>query len=125
MIRYYAQSEDIALFQDSITLPGVARRLLCRAAAANGAHFAVLDKSTEDIHSMFRRNIAGGASSVYTRYAEKDKTYIKDGAEIVRKIIGIDSNAMYLKMLELSAPCGYVTVRRESDGFKKWCKTGI
>ena len=119
MKAFYKEEKNIHLFQDNITLPGVARTLLCRAANENGSHFTLLEKQSEDLYEKFAKSIAGGPSIVFTRYAERDKTYINGGTEKVKNIAGLDINGLYSWALSLDQPTGYATVRRAENGFKK------
>ena len=85
------------------------------------------DGFKEDLYYTMKDNNVGGPSIIFNRYYEKDKTRIRD-AEMTRtniepkpckKVVGYDTNALYLWAIMQDMPTGQYTRRLESDGFKK------
>ena len=83
----------------------------------------------------FKKNITGGASIIFHRYHEKDKTqitrihydknqkewsYDKEG-KVVKKIVGYDANALYLYCLGEEMPCGKL-YWKENDNWSYYQK---
>ena len=122
LIAYY-HCEKIDIFKESITLPGVARKLLYKSVKPS-IHFALFNKQNKDLYRTFRNNIIGGPSIVFSRYAEANKTSIrshkyKSESVLCKRIIGFDSNALYLWSMSQNMPTGVMTRRRSETGFKR------
>ena len=89
-------------------------------------------EENKDTFYKFKQNITGGASIVFHRYHEKDKTqitrthydmdkkewyYDKEG-KTVKKIVGYDANALYLYCLGEEMPCGKLYWKEIDDWIK-------
>src|SRR6218665_2346400 len=68
-----------------------------------------IEEEQKYIYHMMKRNIAGGPSIIFTRYAERNKTRIR-GLKKFKKVIGYDANALYLWCLGFDMPCGRLTL---------------
>jgi len=90
-------------------------------------------EENKEVFYKFKQNITGGASIVFHRYHEKDKTqitrthydnikkewyYDKEGKD-VKKIVGYDANALYLYCLGEEMPCGKL-YWNETDDWPKY-----
>ena len=70
-----------------------------------------IDHEYSEIYHLMKRNIAGGPSIIFNRYAETDKTYLRQNPDkVVKKIIGYDANALYLWCIGNDMPCGRMTM---------------
>ena len=69
------KSQKIDIFKDYVTLPGVARKMLYN---LSNSKFAIISSENADLYYTFKKNIVGGPSIIFTRYHEKDQTYIKN-----------------------------------------------
>ena len=95
LLDFY-HSINIEPFTQIVSLPGIARKLLFN----NIDHeniFALFDRKTEELYSLFDNNIVGGPSIVFCRYHETDKTSIrshiyKEEARLCKIIKGFDCN---------------------------------
>lgn len=74
-----------------------------------------IDEDNKDIYQKMKENIAGGPSIIFTRYAKRNETYIRDSNKITKKIIGYDANALYLWALGNEMPCGQLTTINTYD----------
>ena len=122
LMTYY-HGENVDIFKDSITLPGVARKLLYNSVDPN-VHFALFEKKNADLYHTFKNNIIGGPSIVFSRYAEANKSYIrehiyKDNSYKCKRIIGYDANALYLHSMSLNMPTGPMTRRKAENNFRR------
>jgi hypothetical protein len=92
----------------------------------------LFSEENKDAFYKFKKNITGGASIVFHRYHEKDKTqisrthydtsqkewsYDKDG-KAVNKIVGYDANSLYLYCLGEEMPCGKLYWKENDDWIK-------
>ena len=62
-----------------------------------------------ETYNLLKTGMVGGPAQVFTRYHEKDVTYIKSHIErekLCKKIIGCDANALYLYCSGDVMPCG-------------------
>ena len=74
-------NQGIDLFKDSISVSGVARISLFNSPNVN-EKFGLFSKHESDIHNMFKDNIVGGPSIVFSRYHEKRKSFIRQNNKI-------------------------------------------
>ena len=65
-----------------------------------------------------RDNVVGGASIIFHRYQERDKTLIK-GKNVCKKVIGFDANSLYPYCMAKDMPTGYYTLQIEVNGYRK------
>ena len=115
MQKFYLEN-DIDLFKDCISVPGVARILLFRSTSAK---FPLFDHTTQDIYKTINASAAGGPSIVFCRYHEKDKTYIRGNPnKTCKKILGQDANALYLNCFRQAFPTGVFVDRKFENRFK-------
>ena len=115
MSKFY-HDNDIDLFKDSISLPGVARRMLFQ---STNAKFPLFDKQTEDISRTIDRNICGGPSIIFTREHEVGKTFIRgDPNKPCKAIIGEDFNSLYSYAIDSEFGTGCFVDRQACDDFK-------
>jgi hypothetical protein len=80
----------------------------------------IVDRKNKIVFDKLKSNICGGASIVYHRYHEKDKTeinrvhynledksfYYDTNGKSVKNVTGSDANALYLYCLGQDMPCG-------------------
>ena len=108
------KSQKIDIFKDYVSLPGVARKMLYDLSKSN---FALISPDNADLYYTFKRNIVGGPSIIFTRYHEKDVTYIKksvDKSSLCKALLGYDCNGLYSYAIKQEMPTG-VYVRRYAD----------
>jgi hypothetical protein len=82
-----------------MSVPGIARLLLFRAAREANASFALFDDKNADLHQLFKKNIVGGASIIYHRHHQAGVSKIRGGPHTCQKILGLDANALYLSCI--------------------------
>ena len=118
-MRQFYQDKGVCLFKSTISLPGVARLLLFRCAEKNKAYFALLGERDRDLHYKISKGIVGGASTIYRRFHEVGKTFIRNNPlKGVENIVGYDSNSLYLNALSREMPTGTPIRRHKKNGFK-------
>lgn len=62
-----------------------------------------------------KANIAGGPSIIFSRFAKRNETHIRNGSKLCEKIIGYDANALYLWAHGNDMPCGRSTTIETSN----------
>ncbi|POM58373.1 Hypothetical protein PHPALM_36980 [Phytophthora palmivora] len=65
-----------------------------------------IDEEQKEIYDLMKRNITGGPSIIFNRFAKAGFTVIRGGKKKCMKIIGYDANALYLWCLMNDMPCG-------------------
>ena len=92
----------------------------------------LFSEENKETFYKFKQNITGGASIVFHRYHEKDKTqitrthyntnkkewYYDKAGKVVKKIVGYDANALYLYCLGEEMPCGKLCWKENNDWIK-------
>ena len=87
---------DIDLLKTSISVRGLARRMLFDTGREAGASFALFDNANSDLYDTIKRGLTGGPSIVFHRHHEVGQTYIRnDFTRPCQKILGFDANALY------------------------------
>ncbi len=61
---------------------------------------------TEILLNVTEDSIVGGPSIIFNRYHEANKTKIRNGDKLCKKIIGYDANALYLWAIAQEMPTG-------------------
>lgn len=75
--KYYFE-RHIDVFKKSISVPGVARRLLFDTGRRAGASFALFDEANKDLYFTIKNNLVGGPSLIFHRYREAGETHIRN-----------------------------------------------
>ena len=108
--------QNIDLFKDFCTLPGIARQLLFKSIEVS---FSLFAKSNSDMYYTFKKNIVGGPSIIFTRYHEKNVTLIKGiPGNVCQTVIGYDCNGLYSFGISQPMPTGNFVRRFESNNFR-------
>ena len=101
------ESHQIDIF-NFISLPGIAMRFEMEFLKRQNLHLSVFH--SEELYSLFRENMVGGPSIIFTRYAEGNKSFIRQNPEkMCQKVVGYDANALYLWALSQPMPVGLYT----------------
>ena len=96
LLSFY-RAKNLDVFKVSISVPGLARKLLFDTAKREGVTFALFGKEDEDLYRTVKQNLTGGPSIVFNRHHQVGKDFIRDDKAFpVKKIHGYDSNALYL-----------------------------
>ena len=114
------KSKQIDMLKDAVSLPGLAMEFEMGFLKAQGVHLSTFH--TESLDKLFRSNLVGGPAIVFKRYAEADKSKIRNKPDKpVKKIIGYDANGLYLWALCEPMPVGLYTQWQysEQDGNSK------
>ena len=123
MISFYKEERDIDMLKDALSAPGIARKLLFRAAKEQNAFFYSFSKNQEGVYDFFKKSITGGLSQVFHRYAEEGKTFIRNQQNHpVGVVKGWDSNSLYLSCLAKKSPTGRMIHRTSEQGFRPMCE---
>ena len=113
--KFY-KCKNIDIFKMSISIPGVARKLLFQSAFEKGNHFALFDEKNKDLYTTFNKNITGGPSIIFKRCEKVDQTLIRNERKC-ENIIGYDCNSLYLYALGQEMPVGPFIRRIRENGF--------
>ena len=102
----------------AIFLPGVAVSVCFNSITDPAAEFHLFNEKNKDIYQLFKQNIVGGPSIIFSRYPETGKTFIQNNRDKPRqKIISYDADALYLWAIEQKLGVGFPSVRREENNF--------
>jgi G:T-mismatch repair DNA endonuclease (very short patch repair protein) len=113
---YFKKGIDI--FKESISLPGISRKMIFNAAREENDYFALIDKKNEDLYHIINDNIVGGPSIIFNRFHKKNETFIRNNNEFpCKKICGWDANALYLWAIGQKMPAGDFVRRKRENGF--------
>lgn len=108
MQQFYRQQMNVDLFHDGMSVPGIARKLIFRAAAENGASFSIFDRQNSDVYATVKLYIVGGPSIIFKRLDTTGSTTIRgDPENVCRSVMGYDANALYLSSLGKNLPVSY------------------
>ena len=73
--------------------------------------FCLFPKRHADLYKMLRKELTGGLSIVFCRYAAAGETQIRNhkisNLETTEKILGLDANSLYLHAIVQNNPTGY------------------
>ena len=114
MQKFYIENE-LDIFKNAISLPGVARRMLFEESKHFGSVFSLFDKNNKEFYECLKRNIVGGPSIIFKRYHKTDETKIRD-VKLCKSIVGFDANALYLWCFSQNMPTGSF-IKREHPKF--------
>ena len=106
------------LLKDACTLPGLSLQFGMK--DLNGVFYTFGDDMA-DLYDLIKKNIVGGPSIVFTRFAEAGTTrihplrYGEQTAEVCRSVIGLDCNSLYPHSMAQVMPTGPCVVRKSPD----------
>ena len=116
MLELYKERK-LDLFKDSVSLAGITRKYVFKNLPA-GVYFTRFGEEHKHIYNDLRQfGMTGGASVVFCRYHEVDKTYIK-GKNLCKSIVGYDCNSMYLHCTGMKMPTSYYTLREKDSNYE-------
>src|SRR5258705_5576212 len=130
MSTFYREM-GLDMFKDGISVPGLTMRYMFMNQGTT--NFKLFDSKDSDLHDLFKSNIVGGPSIIFSRYHSKRETYIREieqlskGIEpkLCEKILGFDANALYLFSIAQNQGTGQYLRRREETGFRKEIKHNV
>ena len=64
------------------------------------------ERKRNNLFYLLKDSIVGGPSIIFNRYHEANKTKIRNGDKLCKKIIGYDANALYLWAIAQEMPTG-------------------
>ena len=110
-MKEFYRLKKLDLFKDGVSLPGLVLKYLIRSTKDEFYLFGEEDKIDEreqrnNLLYLLKDSIVGGPSIIFNRYHEANKTYIRNGDKICKKIIGYDANALYLWAISQKMPTG-------------------
>ena len=76
-VRIYSQL-GLDLLKDGMSVPGVILKYLFQTLENRFVYFSLFNETQKEVHTLLRENMTGGPSIIFTRYAETDKTHIRD-----------------------------------------------
>lgn len=102
------KSHHMDMLKDTVSLPGLAMKFEMNFLKEQGVHLSTFH--AESLYKLFRSNMVGGPAIVFKRYAEAEKSNIRNNPDKpVKKIIGYDANGLYLWALCQPMPVGLYT----------------
>lgn len=89
----------------TISLPGLVMAFEMTFLKEQDLYLSLFD--SPKLFHLFQNNMVGGPAIIFKRYAEADKTHIRENRDkMCQKIIGYDANALYLWALSRDMPVG-------------------
>jgi len=114
---YFEKGVDI--FKESISVPGVARKMIFETSKKANTSFSLIGKENEDLYHTIVANIVGGPSIIFNRFHMKDETFIRNNHNFpCKRILGYDANSLYLFCIGDKMPAGGFIRRKCSNDFK-------
>ena len=118
-LQQFYFDRGIDVFKNAVSVPGIARQMLFNASSKTNTCFQLFGSEDEDLYRTFKKNIVGGPSIIFHRYHKKDTTYIRKNKEkVCKKILGHDSNALYLYSIGQPLPTGAYIRRLKENNFR-------
>jgi hypothetical protein len=122
-MKDFYKLKRLDIFKDGVSLPGLVLKYLIKSTDSEFYLFDEKDKIKPNDTAMKRNNlfyllkdsIVGGPSIIFNRYHEANKTKIRNGDKLCKKIIGYDANALYLYNISQKMPVGAHTHITEYD----------
>ena len=135
-LAYYIEENQIDVLKETMSLPGIARLRMYRAASRypHFMGFSLTDPKHPNLEKLILDNLCGGPSQIFTRHHEAGKTFIRpsqnnsdedsdeesDYAKKCQSVLGYDASSLYpyclTKPLPVGPPAHYELYRPE-DGF--------
>ncbi len=91
MFVFY-RDKGLDMFKDTISLPGLAYKML---SSYTEEKFSLFKEEDKELFYLLKRNIVGGPSIIFHRFHEVDETRIR-GGKLCKKVLGYDTNTLYL-----------------------------
>ncbi len=115
--KLYFLKQNIDVFQDNVSVPGISRRLLYDSGIKQGATFSLLDKGDKDLYDALKANLIGGPSIVFCRHHKVGETFIRgDETRPCRTVTGLDANSLYLHAISRPMCVGRYIRRYVTEG---------
>ena len=110
----------VLFMHQAITLPGIAKRICLNSIIDPNVEIYLFNQKQQDIYQLFKENIVGGASIIYHRNQQPQKSFTHNNPnKPFKSIVGYDANALYLHALSMNLPTQIPLIRREENEFKK------
>ena len=105
--------------KDAISAPGIARRFIFESAQKRGYSFPIFNAENADLFHTICSNLSGGASLIFHRYHEGEKTNIcVNPTQICKSVYSYDANALYLRALSQELPVTNFVSRKADNEFR-------
>ena len=113
--KEFFTKNNIDVFKDCISIPGVARKMLFENGFKNGANFSLIDAADEDLYHKLKNSLVGGPSVIFSRFHKADETYIRENKmHICKSVLGLDFNSLYLHSI-MQPMCVNNYIRRKKE----------
>ena len=111
---YYIEENQIDVLKETISLPGIARLRMYRAASRypHFMGFSLTHPKHPNLEKLVTDNLCGGPSQIITRHHESGKTYIRPNessenpVKLCRTVLGYDASSLYPYCLTKPLPVG-------------------
>ncbi len=111
-MKTFYKAKKLDLFKDGVSLPGLVLKYLMKGTESYFNLFDEEDNVTKEdrkrnnLFYLLKDSIVGGPAIIFNRYHEANKTRIRNGDKLCKKIIGYDANALYLWAIAQEMPSG-------------------
>ena len=118
-LQVFYKKKSVDIFKESLSVPGVARKIIFNEERKNNSSFALIYSENKDLFYKIKSNIIGGPSIIFKRHAKTGETFIRNNPdEICQKIIGFDATALCLWAIGRDMPVRPFIRRFSSKGLK-------
>ena len=115
------KSQNLDLFKQAFSVSGIAKIIMFKEVDSND-FFLLIPKKHKDLHQMFRDQLCGGVSQVFTRKAVKDVIKICphqiENPHTGKTVQGLDASALYMYATAAETLFGYYVRSKKSDDFR-------
>ncbi len=115
MLKIY-NDKGLDPFKTSVSLTSLTQQYLFK--NLKNDYFVTISREHQDLYKLLKSSIVGGPSIIFRRYHERDETWIRNGSELCKKVLGWDCSSMYLYCLAQLMPTGNYSRRKKPD-FKR------
>ena len=117
MINHEKDINELDMFKDSVSLPGLTQRYLFKKLPPSD-YFVGFGEIHKHLLKQLRGSLTGGPSIIFHRYQERLKTLIK-GKYLCKNVIGFDANSLYLFCLGQKMCNGFYSVLEKCNGYQR------
>lgn len=104
------------MITEGVSLSSLSSRLMFKLVPDDKPFVWLPRKESRSVYDLASESVVGGPALVWKRYAEKNKSTIRNGQNLCKSILGLDANALYLLCLSQLMPCSYPVSWESNDG---------
>jgi len=118
MVQMYSVNNNIDLFKQAVSSPSVSRYLLFDTVRRKRVIFSLFDSVNSDLYTLFKKNVFGGPSILFSRMQSVDETFLRNNRnKPCKSIDAFDVNSLYSYCFTKPMPAGLYVRRFRENGF--------